>query len=415
MSFDVVLDGLDSVEKHIKTAQFDAPYEFEREYLEQSKQCFLKWLEIYRMYTNGYRQEILSRTLRYVIRMLSSFTSSLENQVRDVFEARIPSEAYLFVNSFLEVFSTRTAPSFVLSENKEFKQTSVSDLLKNELANVTLPRPSRGMASLDVLMGDLRNNDILVICYDEGQFDSVFSWPLLLHEAFHYFHTNYEFERIAKLCPSVSWLEEALIDMYIVNYFGPAYALSLATYLQKYPHEKTVSHPSFVSRIFIALKYLNKMQEEKKLPLPTCSHIVDVYNYLSNVWNEHKEADSQEVLEQVGQVYDAAQDGVKELIRKKTEPFAEFLLKNQNARDESFKISGYKFSEEQVLSISDVMEYFDSGIPAAADPRIIYNSFISKNRQDMINDRKTCFFIKESIKKWYLKDRWKQAKLRLPR
>jgi hypothetical protein len=406
----VVLDGLLSVENHIKTVSLEVPYSFKRESLEKTRELFLKWLEIYRMYTNGYRSEILPRTSRYVIRMLSSFTSDLENQMRAVFEARIPSEAYLLVNEFLKIFAGAYPPCFVLSEYNEFRQTTIGMLLAEKLENLTVPRPSTGVASVDIIKRQISTSDILVICYDRGQFDNVLSWPLLLHEAFHYLYQTQRLDRLAKDCPQVTWREEALIDMYIVNYFGPAYALSLATYLQKYPHEKTISHPSFASRIFIALKYLEKMQEEKRLPLPSSEHIVQVFNYLTKVWDEHKEANSLEVQEQVSKVYDSAEKGVKALINEKTQPFAEFLTETQKRRQEVLDKGGFEYAENQVLSVKDVTEYFNAGIPAAADPRIVFNSFISKRHQEMIQDRRISIFVKESLKKWHLRNAWRQAR-----
>lgn len=409
-----MLGGLNSVEKHIRTVSLEVPYGFKLESLEKAKELFLKWLDIYKMYTNGYRGEILPRTSRHVIRMLSSFTDDLENQVREVFEARIASEAYLLVNEFLKTFAHGTPCCFVLAEHKEFNQTSIGTLLTDKLNNLSQPRPSVGMANLDIVVRDIKNRDLPVICYDHGQFDNVLSWPLLLHEAFHYLYSTQRLDRLAKDCPQVSWLEEALIDMYIVNYFGPAYALSLATYLQKYPHEKTITHPSFVSRIFIALKYLEKMQEDNKLPLPSSEHVAHVFDYLKRVWDEHKESDPLEVQDQVSKVYDVAERKVKALISENTLPFGEFLMETEKRRREVYEKGGYEYVENQVLSVSDVMEYFDSGIPAAADPRIIFNSFISKGRQQMINDRRTGLFIKESLKKWHLKDAWLEAKARKP-
>jgi len=410
LSFDAVLDGLVSVENHIKKAPLEVPYSFERESLEKVKEIFLKWLEIYKMYTKGYRLELLPRTSRHVIRMLSAFTNDLENQVRDVFEARILNEAYLLVDDFLEMFTKSLPRSFVLAEFKEFKQTSIGMLLQDKLENLTVPRPSTGTASVDIIVRDIKNTDILIICYDRGQFDNVLSWPLLLHEAFHYFYETQRLDRLAKDCPKVSWLEEALIDMYVVNYFGPAYALSLATYLQKFPHEKTVSHPSFASRIFIALKYLEKMQEQKKLPLPSSEHVADVFNYLKKVWDEHKESDPLEVQNQVSKIYDIAEKDVKELIFEKTQPFSNFLVETEKRRREVHEKAGFEFAENQVLSVSDVIEYFSAGVPAAADPRIVFNSFISKRYQEMINDRRISIFIKESLKKWHLKNAWLKAK-----
>jgi hypothetical protein len=232
----------------------------------------------------------------------------------------------------------------------------------------------------------------------------------LLHEAFHYFYTTQRLDRLAKDCPHVSWLEEALIDMYIANYFGPAYALSLATYLQKYPHQKTISHPSFASRIFIALRYLETIQKEKKLPPPTSDHVADVFDYLRKMWDEYKESDPLDVQDQVSKVYDSAVKGVKELISERTQPFEDFLVATQKRRHEIYEKGGYEYAVDQVLSVSDVIEYFDSGIPAAADPRIIFNSFISKGCQQMINDRRVSLFIRESLKKWHLKNAWLNAK-----
>jgi len=410
LSFDVVLSALGSVENHIKGVSLDEPYGVKREALERARELFLKWLDIYKTYTNGYRQELLPRTQRHTIRMLSSFTNDLDNQVRAVFEARVASEAYLLVNNLFKSFSRTPGPSFILVEHREFKQTSIATLLTDKLANLTVPRPVIGSANIGVTITDIKNKDIVVICYDEGQFDNVFSWPLLLHEAFHYVYENERLDRFAKDCPKVSWLEEALIDMYIINYFGPAYALSLATYLQRFPHEKTISHPSFTSRIFIALQYLKRMQEAKKLPLPVSNHIVDVFDYLKRVWDQHKETDSLEVQEQVAKIYDSAERSVQEMISEKAMPFAEFLSQNETKRQEAFKKGGFEFIENQVLSVDDVTDYFRAGIPAAADPRIIFNSFISRQSQEMINDPKAHIFVKESLKKWHLKKAWTEAK-----
>jgi hypothetical protein len=411
LSFDVVLDGLLTVEDHIKDIPLDVPYKAEQESLEKAKELFLKWLDIYRIYTNGYRQEIISRTDRYAIRMLSSFTSDLESQIRDVFEARIPGEAYLLIYDFFKPY--RESPQyFVLSEYKEFKQTTIADLLTDKLKEMTVPRPSRGSANIDITIRDIKNRNIPVIRYDRAQFDNVLSWPLLLHEAFHCLYNLVGLNALAKDYPGIEWLKEALIDIYVVNYFGPAYALSLATYLQKYPHEKTISHLSFISRIFIALQYLERAQREKNLPPPVGQHVTDVFEYLKNVWDQHKEADPREVQEQVAKIYDGTEGKVKKLMSGATDPFAEFLSKTEKKRLEAFKKGGFEFAENQTLSISDVMEYFQAGIPAAADPRIIFNAFTSRKSQNMIHDPKTRIFIVESLKKWHLKNAWSEAKAR---
>ena len=288
MSFDVVLESFARTEAHIKEVPLDIPYRFQMQALDRAKELYLAWLDVYKAYAKGYRQELLPRTKRYVVRMLNSFADKLEGNVREVLEARMPNEAYILVNEFFKQLGQKMV-TFVLAEGTSFAQTSIFRLLSDRLNNLGAPRPLRSSSSIDIYMEKVENRDIPVIYYEQGQYDNVLSWPLLLHEAFHYVFAIERLDRLSKGCPKVPWLEEALIDMYIVNYFGPAYALSLATYLQGCPHETTFSHPSFTARIFIALQYLSRMKKDNKLLLSS-NHISDLYDYLLKVWDEYKKS-----------------------------------------------------------------------------------------------------------------------------
>jgi hypothetical protein len=409
VSFDIVFDSFARSEAHIKEVPLDVPYRFQLQSLERVKELFLRWLDVYKAYANGYRKELLTRTTRYVIRMLSSFTDTLEGKVREVFEARIPDEAYILVNELFKQLGPRPV-TFVLAEGTLFEQTSIFRQLSETIDKMSAPRPAQGAANIDITMRDIQTRDVPVIYYEQGQYDNVLAWPLLLHEAFHYLYTYERLDRLAKDCPNVSWLEEALIDMYIVNYFGPAYALSLATYLQRFPHEKTVSHPSFVARIFIALQYLVKMKKENKLPPPVSHHTSDVFDYLREVWSQHKEVDTAQVQDQVETVYNTAEQGVIEVISEKTQPFSEFLITNEEQRKTIHARGGFEYVENQVLSVSDVLEYFEAGIPVAADPRILFNTFTSRKSQERVHAPRLRIFIVESLKKWHIKNSWSAAK-----
>jgi len=198
----------------------------------------------------------------------------------------------------------------------------------------------------------------------------------------------------------------------LTNYFGPAYALSLAVCLQRLPHEKTITHPSFVARIFIALQYLTRMKKENRLPVPVGQHIGDVSEYLEKIWSQHKVIDSKESQEKVETIYNSAENDVINVISEKTQPFSEFLKTNQEERRKIHGLGSFEYVERQVFSVSDVAENFESGIPVATDPRILYNAFISHKSQEMFQDPRLRTFILESLKKWHLKKAWLGASSR---
>jgi len=63
-----------------------------------------------------------------------------------------------------------------------------------------------------------------------------------------------------------------------------------------------------------------------------------------------------------------------------------------------------------VLSVGDVVEYFEAGIPVATDPRILFNTFTSPKSQERVHDPRLRIFIVESLKKWHIKNAWSAAK-----
>jgi len=123
-----------------------------------------------------------------------------------------------------------------------------------------------------------------------------------------------------------------------------------------------------------------------------------------------KKVDATEVQEKVEAVYNNAEQGIIDVISEKTKTFSEFLTENDKERIRIHKVGGFEYVERQIFSISDVWEYFEAGIPAAADPRIIFNAFISRRSREMSRDLRLRTFIIESLKKWHIKNAWLDAK-----
>ena len=407
MSFSVVFDNYKRTEEHIKKSRPEVPYNFAEDSLQKVNVLFLKWLNVYREFAQGYSKEPLTRTMHHVVRMLSSYSDTLEKKFRETFEARMPKEAYILLNELFSQLGHHNV-TFVLAEGSLFEQTSVYIQLRETLDKLSYPRPLSGSTKIDVCIKDVQNQDALVIYYEHGQYDNVLAWPLLLHEAFHYIYNVEKLSRLARNCPDVPWLHEALIDIYITNYFGPAYAMSLATYLQRFPYGESISHPSFSARIFIALQYLIRLQKENRLPV--ARHISDVFTYLKTVWDQHRALNLTDVQDLVEKVYNSTEDDVRRVISEKASPFVDFLLETEKRRQEIFKSARVDYPERETPSVSDVTEYFEDGIPIAVEPRILFNSFISQRYQKISADPALQIFITESLKKWYIKKGWFAAK-----
>jgi hypothetical protein len=409
MSFSVVFDNYKRTEEHLRKPRPEAPYGFVEDSLQRANALFLKWLNVYREYAQGYSKEPLSRTMHLLVRLLSSYGDTLEKKFRETFEARIPKEAYILLNELLSQLGHHDV-TFILAEGSLFEQTSIYTELHETLNSMSYPRPLSGSAKIDIEIRGIKNQDIVVIYYEHGQYDNVVAWPLLLHEAFHHVYDVEKLSRLARDWSDVSWLQEALIDIYMTNYFGPAYAMSLATYLQRFPYGESISHPSFSARIFIALQYLTKLQKENRLPSAVARHISDVFTYLKKVWNQHRGLNLTDVEELVEKVYNSVENDVKAVISEKTSTFEDFLLDTVAARQKIPKAIDVYYPEKEIPSVSDVIEYFEDGIPIAVEPRILFNSFLSERYQKISADPALRIFVIESLKKWHLRKAWLAAK-----
>lgn len=410
MSIKAVLEDYERTSRYIDQIQIKAPYPFVYEMLRKSNKLFRNWLDVYKELGSGYSKEPLTLTQYYVIRWLSISNDAFRKIMKESFEAHIPCEAYILLNYLFSNFEHADI-SFILAEGSSFEQTTIYLQLQKILNQLSYPRPLAGSSTVDNILKAIRREDVLLIYYERGQYENVLAWPLLLHECFHYISETEGLSRFVHKCPDVPWLHEALIDIYVINFFGPAYARSLISYLQRFPYKESVTHPSFCARILIALQYLMKI-EEAGLPVSLSNSVSKTFAELKEMWNKHKSIDALDIQEQVTQIYERAEKSVTQVISKKTKPFLNFLRDVEQERRNAFKITDVKYVEKEVCSISDVIDYFQSGIPIAADPRILFNSFLSEKYRAAEVFPILKIFVVESLKKWYIKQAWLKTKVK---
>lgn len=400
MSFDVVFKKYARIRQHIARQSTEAPYSFVAERLRRSKKLFVKWLDIYQLYAKGYRQELLSWSAPAAILSLDMFDRVLEDRIPKVFRASIPPEVYVLIDDLFTNLN-RSQDLYVLAEGDTFEEKTVyREIYTESLKNLTTPESNK--IQIDKVLEHIRDNDIGIFYYERAEYDNALSWPLLLHECLHYLYYNEGLNDLEKLFPSVSWIQEALIDIYMTNFFGPAYATSLATYLYRHPHEAAISYPDFAVRLYISSLYLLKLKEMEKLPEPTRQHVKEASGYIDRVLDQH-ESRVQAVKKDADAIVEKTERPVGEIMSKKTQPFVDFIHEMELGKKEIVNIAEKEYLRKEVLSVSDVLEYYEQGIPVAADPRVLFNSFISKK---YLMDELNVLFVKESLKKWYVKKAW---------
>lgn len=405
MSFSAVFDSYSRIERHIKEAVIEVPYAFAFTRLEKARELFVEWLDIYKEYAKGYSQELLARTSIPVIRMLSLYGVVLEDRFSEVLEVKIPWEAYILLNDFFNELSYSEV-FYVLAEGNFFEQTSIYTEVSKVLMGLSPPGGKSARSRIDVIKTGIRTKDTLVIYYERGQYDNPLVWPLLLHEGFHHIYSTERLGRLERDCPDVPWCQEALVDIYMTNFFGPAYALSLTAYLQRFPYLEAITHPDFCARLYVSLLYLTKlMNANNQLPPPMNQHIIQAFEYVKSVWDRHKHY-APTVQDLAEKIYNTTEQSIKQVILEKTQPFFELLLNTEKERSKVPKSSEVNYKEE-VLSVSDVLEHYKYGIPVAANPRILFNSFISK---PYLEKGPITAFITQSLKKWHIKKSWFRAK-----
>jgi len=404
VSFDVVFETYRRTEAHIRKQSIKVPYNFVTKRREKACKLFEYWLNVYKLFAEGYSKEILTWSTPYVIQNLSIFGNILEGKLVDVFQAKIPVETYILLHATLGDFGSYSE-FYIIAEGDCFEERSIYDeIYKQSLKNLHVPRPVE-KTQFEQTLREIQKNDMALLYYERGQYDNALSWPLLIHEGVHWLYNSTGLKYLeAKIPDGPSWMNEVLIDMYVTNLFGPAYATSLASYLYRYPHEETLSHPHFIVRLYTCYKYLSDLINNTELPVFLEGNIHDAMDYIKDVQNRHEDI-VKEIGEQVDQIYNKTCESIVHLISKKTKPFTLFIYDIESEKEKTSKFSPKEYPTKEVFSISDVQHYYDLGIPIAAHPKILFNSFISKQ---YLTEGVNTLFVKESLKKWYVTHIWKE-------
>lgn len=404
MSFDVVFETYKRTETHIKKQPLKAPYRFVTERLERACKLFESWLGVYRLFAEGYKKDILTWSTPYAIQNLSIFGNILEEKLVDVFQAKIPVEVYILLHAIFSEFK-RHSDFYVIAEGDCFEERSIYDeIYKQSLKNLHVPRPVEE-TQFNRMLRSIQENDLALLYYERGQYDNALSWPLLIHESLHWLYVDEGLKSLeAKVSDGPTWMNEVLIDMYVTNLFGPAYATSLASYLYRYPHEETLSHPHFIVRLYTCSKYLADLMRRKDLPSPLDKGVHDAIGYIEQVQSRHEDI-VKEIGEQIDKIYDKTCDSIINVISEKTKPFTSFIQDVERERKSISNVSPKEYPSKEVFSISDVQLCYDLGIPVAAHPKVLFNSFISRK---YLTEGVNTLFVKESLKKWYASKTWKE-------
>jgi hypothetical protein len=402
MSFSAVLSGFSRIKRHMDQRKVQAPFSFVADSLDRTKKLFLDWTDIYIAYTQGYSRIVLTFANEALIRTLSLYGVVLERKFEEIYSAKIPPEVYILVSNMFEDLGNPAA-LFVLAEGASFEQTSMHQEVEKATINLSIPDSDNSSPNIQMLKTSIRQGDVGVLYYERGQYDNPLAWPLLLHEGIHLDYERQGLNRLEELFPAVSWIKEVIIDIDAMLYFGPAFAASSAVYLERFPHSQALSHPHFISRLYASLLYLTHLTEaQEKLPTSLESQIKETFQYVKAVWEKYK-AKLTENQESIGRIYDELEGKLIKNISRKASIFPEFVDSVEQKRTASFTFPPEDYVEKAVMSIEDVKEYYKHGVPIAADPRILFNSFISRQ---FFEEGVIKIFITQSLRKWYLQTKW---------
>jgi len=405
MSIGAVFASYDRIAQHLEEAEFKIAYSRTLERLNNARELYVKWLDLYKEYAKGYSQELLKLTSIPVIRMLSFNGVVLEERFSRIRDSKIPSEVYLLID---DMFSNLDHPyvNFIIVQGDLFEKSSIYDEVKKATTSLSSPGAEQTRSAIDVIKTTIRTGDMLLLNYERSQYDNPFSWPLLLHEGFHHIYHDEQLDRLEKECPDVPWVQEALIDVYLMHFFGPAYAASTAIYLMRFPHIDALSYPHFIARLFSSLLYLtNLVDGNAKLPVGFKEHVTQTFKYVEKVWDQYRRQEGV-VQKEVEDIYNAVEDNLRKTISSKTSTFSDLLLKSQDDRLKAFKMPDEEYVAREVMSVEDVLEFYGKGIPIAANPRILFNSFIASR---FLVQGINLNFVRESLKKWYMKKIWSEV------
>lgn len=402
MTFEAVFDAFKRTREHIDGQQTGAQYRFVSDRLERARELLRMWLDIYELYARGYQAEVATWSKPFIIRNLSLCGRGLEKKMPSIFQPRIPSEVYVILN---DLFSELGYGSdfYIVAEEDGFEQRSFYDEIYGQsLKNLHPPRRVSPEES-SRLMSEIQRKDLPILYYERGQHDNALSWPLLLHEALHWLYENEGLSALTtKIIKKPTWVNEVLIDIYISNMFGPAYATSLVSYLSRYPHEETLSHPHFIVRLYACFKYLVDLVASKKLPSPLDAEVHEAMEYIEEFQNGYEDM-LKEIQDPLNEIYEKTSSAIIQKISQKTKSFVSLIEDLELKKKDTKVLSPKEYPTKEIFLTTDVQDYYASGVPIAAQPRVLFNSFISKK---YLEKSVNALFVQESLKRYYVRKKW---------
>ena len=366
--------------------------------IKQARDFYINWIEIYQEYERGlnrFKPKLEQDSINSRTESASISVDNCETEFKEIILARIPTENYLFVSWFFDIF--RKKPSFVLHENRTRFQTINLITLAN--ADFTrFPASKEANTRINALKSQLKENKIRRISYNSTVYNSPQPWLMLMHEAM---HEIYDTENIYLLNSNQTSLAtmELLLDLMVCFIFGPAYPVALANYHRRYPGGSGESHPKEVVRLYAMLKYI------ESLPNPIVGK--DSQNYadkiaksnsiLSNLWSLQKNNASQSDLALVDDAFDSLAKNIKDYLKKSFIPRFDEFISDYDLRTKDLVVDP---------PLDRILSWIQKEIPVATDPRIFFNAILD---MEQVNP----MLVTESVKRWTMLSKWReQTKLR---
>jgi hypothetical protein len=388
LSFQEIASIFDKIKGHISNSDLtdsQRAYPWIRQQLDDVRKLYLNWINVYEEYRGGFEKENLTASLYPVARFLSSLGYGVESNFFEVIKARIPVEVYLLVRYFFQEFHSDNA--FVLGEGRIFGIETVYDEISTELRKLPAPEPHGTQAR--TLLTEIEEKDCTKITYESIMYDSALTWPLLLHEVFHEVYDVNKLESVHGTLISSPWVNEVIIDLYCATFLGPVYAVSLAKYHQRFPIRESISHPGQAARLYGLLQLLQDMLDVKANFSNTIQRVFErSFKIVDDIWLPYR-TENREIQEQVQGVYEKTQKQMADFHHSMgVKPFSELVA------------NGSPVS----LEFDKILSYVQSGIPLAAEPRILFNALVVAAPDIKYQ------YVAESLKKWHLWSSWTKSR-----
>ncbi len=388
MSFAYIAQSYAKLRQHVKDYPLNAEqlaYRGVKSRIGAVRDLYLKWIDVYEEYRRGFEKEGLTRSLYPVAWMLSSFGLGLEENFFEVVRSRMPVEVYLLIEDCYDKFDCRT--KFALAEGRGFESHTVYWEISKELEKLAFPKPVGTQANTHLT--EIKDDDYTKIYYESGMYDSPLTWPLLLHEVFHDIYDQEKLQTQLKVPPTETWMREVIIDLYAAMFIGPVYAVSLAKYHERFPGGGGISHPHQGPRLFALLEFLREMVDQKStFPGVLQTIISQSFAITDGIWSSYK-TEKRDLQDRVSRVYEEIKAPASKFLESKhLQTFSEFAM---------------KVSKGSEIGFPEVAMLLESGIPAAVDPRILFNALLLREQDPHPR------YVVESLKKWYLSRVWTKA------